>query len=75
MDDSGVSAGDVGRLTALRGRLEVALEECGSARDLPSLSREYRQLMAELRELHTSEEVDVVDQLAYRRGAKGASGT
>jgi len=69
------TSGDAARLTALRTQFEDALAACESARDLPGLSREYRLLLAEIRELHTNDEgVDPVDQLAKRRATKGAAG-
>lgn len=64
---------DLARLAALRDRLEAALAADPSTRDLPALSREYRQLLGQIRELHTPEETDVVDQLAKRRDAKGSA--
>jgi hypothetical protein len=59
------------RLTDTRDRIAAALQDC-TARDLPALSREYRQVMAELDELAGEEVVDAVDQLAARRDAKTA---
>lgn len=64
---------DLARLAALRDRLEAALADEPGPRDLPALSREYRTLLAHMRELHTPEETDVVDQLAKRRDAKGSA--
>ena len=60
------------RLTAVRDRLAAALADCESSRDLPGLSREYRHVMAEIDSLHTEDGLDVVDQLAKRRTAKGS---
>ena len=60
------------RLIATRDRLVAALAECESSRDLPALSREYRQTLAEIDSLHTEDGLDVVDQLAKRRTAKGS---
>jgi hypothetical protein len=60
------------RLTAVRDRLEAAIADA-TTRDLPSLSREYRLILAELEALHTPQERDVVDQLAARRAATESS--
>lgn len=58
------------RLLAVRELLEAAITACESARDLPALSREYRLVLAEIDATHTTEEADVVDQLAQRRRAQ-----
>ena len=62
--------GRLARLIDTRGKLATAVANCESPRDLPALSREYRMTLAELDALSPREEVDVVDQLAARRGAK-----
>ena len=63
------------RLNAVRERLEAAIADAG-ARDLAPLSREYRQLLAEIADLHTpNREADRVDQLARRRAAKAPETT
>jgi hypothetical protein len=60
------------RLTHARDLLSDALSECGSSRDLPALSREYRAVLSEIDSLSGGEVKDVVDQLAERREAKTA---
>lgn len=61
------------RLWATRDRLNTALNECESARDLAALSREYRLTLAELDELApTAEEVSAVDEISERRTSRAA---
>lgn len=61
------------RLRATRDRLNAALDQCESARDLAALSREYRLTLAELDELTpTSEEASAVDEISERRTARAA---
>ena len=62
------------RLVDVRDRLESAIANCKTSRDLPALSREYRMTLAELDAVDVKEGTSVVDQLAARRGAKGAAG-
>lgn len=62
------------RLIDVRDRLEAAIAACKSPRDLPALSREYRMTLAEIDSIDVREGTSVVDQLAARRGAKGAVG-
>jgi hypothetical protein len=63
---------DLTRLVAVRARLEAAIGE-SAPRDLAGLSREYRQVLEQIRELHTPEEMDRVDQLAARRAKASGS--
>lgn len=61
------------RLITTRDQLAAALAGEPSARDLPSISREYRMVLAEIAGLDdVKEKPDVVDQLSARRGAKGS---
>jgi hypothetical protein len=63
--------GRLARLIATRDQLVLALADSPSARDLPGISRELRQLLREISAIEAQkEEADVVDQLAARRGAK-----
>ena len=65
---------DLDRLTALRGRLEAVLADpTTSARDLASVSREYRQTLVQLGELAPSEATSPADEIAARRAKRGAS--
>ena len=65
---------DLDRLTALRGRLEAVLADpTTSARDLASVSREYRQTLVQLGELAPSETTSPADEIAARRAKRGAS--
>lgn len=64
--------GRLARLVATRDQLAAALADDPAPRDLPALSREYRMVLAEIADLSTSEEVDIVDQLAARRKAQAA---
>ncbi len=66
-----VDPGHLSRLISTREKLGVALAEGPSARDLPALSREYRQILREIAAIEAhKEEADVVDEIAARRGAK-----
>ena len=60
-------------LTPLRDTLSASIAECDSMRDLPSLSREYRAVMAEIALLAPPEKKgDAVDEIAERRAARRA---
>lgn len=61
-------------LLALRDTLSASITECESMRDLPSLSREYRAVMAEISLLAPPERKgDAVDEIAERRATRRAS--
>jgi len=65
---------DLDRLTALRARLEAVLADpTTSARDLASVSREYRQTLVQLGELAPADESSALDEIAARRAKRGAS--
>jgi hypothetical protein len=57
-------------LTDLRKRLLDALEVTDDPRDLATLSKELRAVMAEIDSLPGGEEADPVDDLAARRAAR-----
>ena len=59
-----------GTLTDLRQRLSDALDLADDPRDLATLSKELRAVVAELDQLPGGEEVDDVDDLAARRKAR-----
>ena len=60
-------------LLALRDTLSASIAECDSMRDLASLSREYRAVMAEIDALAPPEKKgDAVDEIAERRAARRA---
>jgi len=60
-------------LEALRDTLAASIAACESMRDLASLSREYRAVMAEIAELAPPEQKgDAVDEIAQRRAARRA---
>jgi hypothetical protein len=65
----GVTQGDRFKILQLaRERLVAALQKSDtSSRELPALSRELRQVLAELESLGGKAEVSRVDQLAARR--------
>lgn len=51
----------------------MAISECESKRDLPSLIREYRAVLLEIDALTPSAKGgDPVDEIAKRRAARGA---
>ena len=65
---------DLTRLEALRERLEGVLSDPDtSPRDLASLSREYRLLVAQLAEMSPSGRHSALDEIAARRSRRGAS--
>ena len=65
---------DQERLTALRSRLEGALNDPEtSPRDLAALSREYRQLVAHLADISLPASGSALDEIAARRVERGAS--
>jgi hypothetical protein len=57
-------------LTDLRKRLLDALDEAEDPRDLATLSKELRAVMAEIDSLPGGEEADPVDDLAAQRAAR-----
>lgn len=57
----------------LRQRLSAALDTADDPRDLATLSKELRAVVAELDTLPGGEEVDDVDDLAARRKARLAN--
>ena len=62
------------RLNTLRDTIEVSIANCESLRDLASLSREYRAVMAEIEQLRPAEKKgDAVDEIAQRRAARRSS--
>jgi hypothetical protein len=60
-------------LTDLRKRLLDALDVTEDPRDLATLSKELRAVMAEIDSLPGGEEADPVDDLAARRAARLAN--
>jgi hypothetical protein len=60
-------------LTDLRKRLLDALKVTEDPRDLATLSKELRAVMAEIDSLPGGEEADPVDDLAARRAARLAN--
>lgn len=65
---------DQERLTALRSRLEGALNDpTTTPRDLAALSREYRQLLAQLASSALPVAGSALDEIAARRVRRGAS--
>lgn len=76
-DQSGapVSPGDdLGRLTALRERLEGVLADPDtSPRDLAALSREYRLLVAQVAAMSPGGVASALDEIAERRQRRGVS--
>lgn len=64
------------RLNTLRDTLSASIAECESMRDLASLSREYRAVMAEIDQLRPAEKKgDAVDEIAQRRAARRSGAT
>jgi hypothetical protein len=57
-------------LVDLRKRLAEALDHVEDPRDLATLSKEMRAVVAEIDSLPGSEEADPVDDLAARRAAR-----
>lgn len=52
------------QLIALRDKLASAIDDCDSKRDLPALSRQYRDVIKEIEELQKNEASgDTIDQL------------
>jgi len=69
-----VAPTDQERLVALRGRLEGALNDpTTTPRDLAALSREYRQLLAQLASSALPASGSALDEIAARRVRRGAS--
>ena len=65
---------DQERLTALRGRIEGVLNDPEtSPRDLAAVSREYRQLIAQLASSALPASGSALDEIAARRTRRGAS--
>ncbi len=70
----GEPAGDLGRLEALRARLEAVLSDSGtSPRDLAAVSREYRMTLAAIADLAPAAGSSPLDEIAARRQKRGAS--
>lgn len=64
---------DRARLEALRGRLEgVVVDPETSARDLASVSREYRQVIDALALIAPADATSRLDEIAARRRGRGA---
>lgn len=64
---------DHARLEALRDRLEAVLRDLATApRDLATVSREYRLTLAQLREVKPRTGTSALDEIAARRGKRGA---
>lgn len=52
------------RLLALRDKLEEAINECDSKRDLAALSRQYRETLREIEEIEgASDGEDEIDKI------------
>ena len=65
---------DQERLTALRSRIEGVLEDpTTTPRDLAALSREYRQLLAQLAGSALPASGSALDEIAARRVKRGVS--
>lgn len=58
------------RLETDRDALEAAIAGCESLRDLPSLIREHRAVLAELDALPNQAEVSSADEIAARRASR-----
>ena len=64
----------IDRLNVLRDTLESSIASCESLRDLAALSREYRAVMDEIKQLRPAEKKgDAVDEIAQRRAARRSS--
>lgn len=61
------------RLLALRDKLEEAINECDSKRDLAALSRQYRETLKEIEEIEGAE--DETDEIAKLLAGDGQSGS
>ena len=62
------------RLIDLRDRLEQAIEQCESMRDLAALSRQYRETIKEIEELEGSKDTtDEISAILAQREADGES--
>jgi hypothetical protein len=65
--------GRLARLITTRDQLAQALADGPSGRDLPNMSREYRQVLREISVIEAvKEEPDAVDEITARRAAKGS---
>ena len=63
------------RLKELRDRLEAAIEECESMRDLAAISKQYRETIREIEEIEgIDKEDDEIEDLIAEREADGKSG-
>ena len=70
----GITMTDQERLTALRSRLEGVLNDPDtSPRDVAALSREYRQLVAQLAGIALPASGSALDEISARRVQRGAS--
>ena len=64
---------DHDRLEALRDRLEAVLRDPATApRDLATVSREYRMTLGDLGDFKPSTGTSALDEIAARRGKRGA---
>ena len=56
--------GRLERLVSLRDKLENAIDECDSKRDLAALSRQYRETLKEIEEIEgVSDGEDEIDKI------------
>lgn len=60
---------DLERLEALRDQLEEAMQRGIGARDLASVSREYRTVLAAIEAIPAPQEGDIIESIAKRRNA------
>lgn len=63
------------RLKELRDKLEEAIKECESMRDLAALSKQYRETIREIEDIEgTGKTDDEIEGLIAEREADGKSG-
>lgn len=63
------------RLIELRDKLEEAIADCESKRDLSALSRQYRETLKEIEEIEgTAGDNDEIGELLAERAADGKPG-
>ena len=56
--------GRLDRLISLRDKLEAAIDECDSKRDLAALSRQYRETLKEIEEIEgVNDGEDEIDKI------------
>lgn len=64
------------RLKELRDKLETAIENCESMRDLAALSRQYRETIREIEDIEgTYDDEDEIESLLAERKANGSAGS